>query len=417
MPSITFLTHGTRGDIEPLFAQALFLHKQGYSVRFAGPKDFKGWVEGHGINYLVLGDMSMREMLHTSEVQGLIGYNPIKIWRAMAHFKAMFREILVDGLANIPTDTDLIIAHASLAAASDVAEKCEAPVIFLSPVPFAPTKTAPALVIPYSLGALNKLSYFPLRLIRLIYPSFYRDLRKRLGLKPTSIFMRPFQSEGSDARLVHSYSPALLPPPDDWPETTEVIGYSFFDEDGVGWEPSAALQTFLNAGAPPIYIGFGSMVPSDRERLGRIISEAVKMAGVRVILGSGWAALSAHEPSPDIFTLKETPHHKLFPYCRAVVHHGGAGTTAAGLRAGKPTLICPFGFDQPFWGRVVQNKQLGPMPIALKKLSAGALAGALIDLVTNADYADNARTLAAMIAKDDAKGRILELVRKEVGKP
>lgn len=433
MPSVTFITHGTRGDVEPLLAQALNLHEAGYKVCIAGPMDFKNWVVGYGIDYVVLGNSPVRDMLHSAEVQGLIGYNPLKIWRALKHFKSQFREIIVDGLSSLSGDTDLIVAHASLAAASDVACAFNVPLILLSPIPFVPTSKHPNILIPFSLGPFNSMSHWPLRFVRLIFPSFYKELRQRLGLHRTSLFTRPFQNEGGDAPILHMYSPALLARPDDWRPNAEVIGYCFLDHEGETWQPSDDLLRFLAAGPPPIYIGFGSMVPQDPVELSRLVTEAVQIAGVRAIIGAGWAALSVEEPlnNPDvtsqaikesdetdkIFVLDSAPHHKLFPLCQAVVHHGGAGTTAAGLRAGKPSLICPFGFDQPFWGRVIYKNQLGPKPIALKKLTASKLAAALSELTSNPVYKDNAGHLAEKIALDRPNERFLALVEAKIGRP
>lgn len=434
MPHITFLTHGTRGDVEPLLALALRLKRGGYGVRFAGPVDFKGWIEGFGLPYHPLGSHSVKEMLHEPEAQGLLGFHPFRIWRSLRYFQDLFREILVEGLSSVPLETDLIVAHASMMAASDVAEAADVPVFFLSPVPFAPTSETPNLLIPFSLGPLNRLSYLPLRFGRLFFSSCYHELRRRLGLPRRSGFAKPFQSEGADAPLLHLYSPALLPPPADWPPHARVCGYAFLDEgeDGVredllddwqgDWQPDADLSAFLEAGPAPVYIGFGSMVPVDAAALAELVQEAVQRAGVRAVIAAGWAGLgpggeSHSSAAGDIHFLKEAPHHQLFPLCAAVVHHGGAGTTAAGLRAGRPSLICPFGFDQPFWGRVVHGAGLGPKPQPVTKLTAETLAAGIKALVSEPGYRLKAGRIAEKIATEDGIGAVLELINEKTGGP
>lgn len=423
MPHITFLTHGTRGDVEPLLAVALRLAAAGYVVRFAGPIDFISWIEGLGLPYHPLGSHSVKEMLHEPEAQGLLGFHPFRIWRALKYFQDLFREILVEGLSSVPLETDLIVAHASMMAASDVAEAAGVPVIFLSPVPIAPTKDSANLLIPFSLGPFNRLSYLPVRFGRLFFGSCYHELRRRLGLPRRSGFAKPFQSEGADALLLHLYSPALLLPPADWPPNARVCGYAFLDQAGEGWQPDAALAAFLTAGPVPVYIGFGSMVPGDAAALSELVYEAVRLAGVRAVIAAGWAGMgpggegAAHSAGQIHYLKEAAPHHRLFPLCAAVVHHGGAGTTAAGLRAGRPTLICPFGFDQPFWGRLVHGAGLGPTPQPVTKLTAETLAAGIKELVNSPHYRMEAANLAERLATEDGVIVILKLIKEKTGGP
>ena len=151
---------------------------------------------------------------------------------------------------------------------------------------------------------------------------------------------------------LYGYCPAIVPKPSDWDEHLQVTGYWFL-ETTEAWQPDPALQTFLQAGPPPVYVGFGSIPTADPQRMTALIVEALALAGQRGLLTSGWGGLSATVNAEHVFALESAPHDCLFPHASAVVHHGGAGTTAAGLRAGKPTVICPFFGDQPFWGRRV----------------------------------------------------------------
>jgi sterol 3beta-glucosyltransferase len=150
-----------------------------------------------------------------------------------------------------------------------------------------------------------------------------------------------------------------------------------------GWTPSPELRDFLDAGPPPVYIGFGSMAGRNPERLGALVLDALARSGCRGIVATGWGGLAQQALPEHVFALREAPHDWLFPRVAAVVHHGGAGTTAAGLRAGKPSVICPFFADQPFWGRQVHRLGAGPEPVAQKRLTSERLAQAITRAVTD----------------------------------
>jgi sterol 3beta-glucosyltransferase len=179
-----------------------------------------------------------------------------------------------------------------------------------------------------------------------------------------------------------------------------IAGYWFLDRaSDSGWTPPVELERFIQAGEKPIYIGFGSMVGRNPARLGRIILAALDQAGLRAVIATGWGGLALEELPPDsVLQIGEAPHDWLFPRMRAVVHHGGAGTTAAGLRAGKPTLVCPFLLDQPFWGQRVHTLGVGPKPLPQKKLSVAKLTTALRSITTDTDMRTRAEALADRIA-------------------
>ena len=173
--------------------------------------------------------------------------------------------------------------------------------------------------------------------------------RDVLGLPPAK---GEDQLRGKPVTKLYAYSPAVLPRPADWDESSVVTGYWFLDAPA-DWQPEPALVKFLQEDPPPVYVGFGSMFMQGGARKTEIVLEALRLAGQRGVLATGWGGLTAGNTSDDIFVLDAVPHDWLFPQVAAVVHHGGAGTTGAALRAGKPTVICPFVGDQPFWGRRV----------------------------------------------------------------
>lgn len=173
----------------------------------------------------------------------------------------------------------------------------------------------------------------------------------------------------------YMWSPGLIPKPFDWGPEIDIAGFVFLDLAS-SFKPPDTLSEFLNAGEPPVYVGFGSIVVDDPDRFTSMIFEAIQKAGVRALVSKGWGGLGGETKTPEnVYMLENTPHDWLFPRVSAVVHHGGAGTTAIGLKCGKPTMIVPFFGDQPFWGAMVSRAGAGAKePIPYKYLNAGRLA-------------------------------------------
>jgi sterol 3beta-glucosyltransferase len=173
--------------------------------------------------------------------------------------------------------------------------------------------------------------------------------------------------------------------------------------------------TFLASGPPPVYVGLGSMSGRDAARLTALVLDALRRAGRRGILLSGWAGLGEQDVGDDICVVRDIPHDWLFPQVSAVVHHGGAGTTGAGLRAGKPSVLLPFFADQPFWGRRVHQLGAGPRPIPQKRLTVEGLAAAIRIATTDPHMAGKARMLGERIRAEDGVERAVGLLRDRLG--
>jgi sterol 3beta-glucosyltransferase len=201
--------------------------------------------------------------------------------------------------------------------------------------------------------------------------------------------------------FIYGYSPFVVPRPPDWREGIEVAGY-WWPEHPAGWTPPADLERFLTAGPPPVFVGFGSRNPADAARLTAVVADARRQAGVRMVVQAGWADLGAALHDDDeVLVIGEAPHDWLFPKMAAVVHHAGAGTTAAGLRAGVPTVSVPMITDQPFWASRVTALGAGPSAVRYKSLTAGSLAAAIGDAVSRAAYRSRAREIAKQLAAED----------------
>ena len=224
------------------------------------------------------------------------------------------------------------------------------------------------------------------------------------------------QTWGKQKALLESIPSLLLvsrhvyPQPADWPPPHRVTGY-LFDEDDA-WQPPQDLLDFLAEGEKPIYIGFGSMRVSKPEATTRLVLQAVQSTGKRAILLSGWAGIGALDLPKDVFLLKYAPHTWLFPRMAATVHHGGAGTTAAGLRAGVPAIIIPFFVDQPYWAQRVYDLGVGTKPIPRTKLTADKLAAAIQEATSNCAMQDKVAELGKKIAAEDGIGAAVKAIQE-----
>jgi len=187
----------------------------------------------------------------------------------------------------------------------------------------------------------------------------------------------------------------LVPKPQDWGPEIDIAGFVFLDLAST-FEPPKELQAFLDAGDPPVYIGFGSIVVDDPDKFTQTIFEAVEKAGVRALVSKGWGGLGDDNVPENVFMLENTPHDWLFPKVKAVVHHGGAGTTAIGLKCGKPTLVVPFFGDQQFWGAMIAEAGAGSAPIPYKKVTPDKLADGIKECLTD-EACEAAEKIAASI--------------------
>ncbi|MCX5208139.1 glycosyltransferase [Kitasatospora sp. NBC_00240] len=196
----------------------------------------------------------------------------------------------------------------------------------------------------------------------------------------------------------------MAPRPADWPSRVEVTGY-WWPPRPDGWSPLAELADFLRAGPPPVFIGFGSMAPGEGERLSELVAAAAKRAGVRAVVQAGWAELSGG--GDDLLAIGDVPHDWLFPRTAAVVHHAGAGTTGAALRAGVPAVPVPVMADQPFWADRLHRLQVAPRPVPFQDLDAENLAVAITACVTDPAPRRRAAELARRIVSEDGAGAVL----------
>jgi sterol 3beta-glucosyltransferase len=417
---ITIFAAGSRGDIQPCVALSRGLQQAGYQVRLAAPQDFAAFVRAHDADFYPLrGDVQQamasdtgRRFLETG------GANPFQAMRAMRALIAPIALQMAEDANAACRDADAILCLGVLAAfGATIAQARGLPLLLLEPTPLLPTRAFPAPGWPLqrSLGGwLNRLSgAVMLRVLWSWYAPGVNAFRTRLGLPGASA--ASFTHTLRSTPLIAAYSPVLIPPPRDWPEHVHVTGYLFLDERTT-WQPSPDLLAFLEGGPPPVSIGFGSMAGRDPAQLAHLAIEALVRCGQRGLLLTGWGGLRAEAVPNTVYVVDAAPHNWLFPHMAAVVHHGGAGTTAEGLRAGVPTVIAPFAFDQFFWGARVQALGLGSAPIPHKQLTTARLAGAIHRAVTDPDIRQRARACGQSIRAEDGVGRAVAVVNHYLSK-
>ena len=407
---IVILTAGTRGDVEPFVALGLGLARTGHDVTLAAPAMLTGLGAARGLGVAPIDDGLLR-LKDTKAGQAALGgggRGDSKL-ALIRQVKPLLRRMIDDGWTAAQR-AEAIVFHPKALAGLHVAEKLGVPAFLALPVPmFTPTRAFPFPLFTRSLGGpLNRWSYHLARLIYAPYAGMINTWRREVLRLPSRgrFTIDTRRDDGAPMPVLYPCSPALVPRPVDYPQHVVLTGAWSLDADPM-WTPSPGLEAFLAAGSPPVYIGFGSMPLSRAQGLMRTVLDAVARAGVRALLG-GWSVLANEELPAGVHIIDGAPHAWLFPRMEAVVHHGGAGTTHAGLRVGKPTVVVPFFGDQPFWGRRVHAAGCGPMPIPLRALTAKKLAEAIRQAVGDQAMRECATAMAERMSAEDGVARTIE---------
>lgn len=407
---VLILTVGTRGDIAPFAALAERLAAEGHDVALGAPEAYRDTVPD-AVRFEPMAT-DMDDVMRAGMGESTGPREALSLARRMS---AAMRVSLGEQWAIAQRfEPTVVVAHPKTLGGPHIAERLGVPAVASLPLPFlTPTSAFPIPVVSRPLGRrLNRATYAFNRSAGLAYGGMVNRFRTdMLGLRRTSRFSDYLHTpDGERMPVLYAFSRHVVPRPADYPDSAHITGY-WWRPPLREWTPPAELAAFLAQRGPVVYIGFGSMgFARDAERRGEIILEAVRRAGIRAVVSKGWGAVRM-PADDDVHVVEEVPHDWLFPRVAAVVHHGGAGATAAGLRAGRPTLICPVLGDQSFWGDRVRDLGAGPEPLRLRRLSADELAAALGDLATNEDYRESAARIADALSNEDGTGeavRVLE---------
>jgi sterol 3beta-glucosyltransferase len=410
---ITLFTIGARGDTQPFLALAVRLMREGHQVKLAARPDFAELAAVYGVDFAPLGHPYQPFITGAAEAAALGSGHLLKRLRygwQQRHY--VFDQVHEDEW-RAAQGAEAIIYKYSWMAGYAIAEKLGVPCAAAMLFPLTPTRAFPSFLLGQGVNRgplLNRLLWTISQQVVVWQLQRREDnaLRRALGLRPLPFF-GPYARQAREGMPVYyAYSPTVLPRPADWPERLLVTGYWFLDPPP-GWQPPDDVVRFLQAGPPPVSIGFGSMASRDAEATLRLVLRALELSGQRGVLLSGWAGLGQGHTLPDYAIAAESlPHSWLFPQMAAVVHHGGAGTTGAGLRSGVPSILVPLTADQPSWGRNVHALGVGPTPLSFQTLTAERLAGAIREAVTDPAMRQHATELGRRIQAEDGLGRTTE---------
>lgn len=423
---VLIITLGTRGDVQPYIALGKGLKAAGHEVTLCACSSFESFITEHGLSYAYMND-EIIQMIQSStggaiveDADSLFGMFKVYL-RLMKMVTPMQRKIMAESWrAAQECNPDLILFHVKGLGGPHFAEKLGVPsmLAFYLPI-YTPTSEFPAAGLPnWNLGAwYNRLTYWLIvKVTALACNKYIKPWRKEVGLPPLSSKADTVHTNaGERIPVIYGYSEHVTPRPAEWPDDVKVTGFWFLDRLD-DWRPPDDLQAFLDAGEPPVYVGFGSIAGRKPKRTAQVVVEALQRANVRGIIASGWGGLDASQLPETIFKIEQAPHDWLFPRMAAVAHHGGVGTTSAGLRAGRPTVACPFFGDQPYWGSRVHALGVGPKPIPQKKLTPDNLAAAIREAATNPDLRKNAEALGEKIRAENGVKTAVEFIEEWMGK-
>ncbi|WP_307544207.1 glycosyltransferase [Streptomyces sp. V3I8] len=409
------MTAGSRGDAAPYTGLGHGLARGGHEVTVVTHSCFEPLVAAAGLGFHPL-PVDPRAELESARGRAL--HRSSTGVGKLARMVGMTRSLvgrMTDSLVAAAGAADVLLLSSSLAPVGHaVAEGHGLPSMGVYLQPLAPTgEFAPAVLGTRSLGAAgNRLAGRAVNVaVDQVFADTTRALRARLGLAPLGSRAARRARERRDWQVHHGFSRLVVPRPGDWRPGLDVTGYWWpYDRDA---QLPDRLREFLDAGPPPVYFGLGSATVPDPERLGGEVVRALRAAGVRGVVQRGWAGLSV--TGDDMFTVDEVPHSALFPRMAAVVHHAGAGTTAAALRAGVPAVPVPVQFDEAFWAARLVSLGVAPSAVPLRGLRAGALGAAVRRAVTEPAHARRAKALSALLRDEDGVRPVLVAVDRLAG--
>lgn len=410
MSTIAIAAVGSRGDVAPLTGIGVALKEAGHRVVVAAYTPFADLITGCGLEFL---ELPIDFTPGADHAEGrAVAKTVVDLYGPKGVIVGQTGQALVAALRDEPIDI-LLLPPLAEPAGHPLAEAKGIPSLGVRLQPVSGTAAYPPTVLgAWSAGSLgNRLAAgIGAWAIDRIYAGAVAGFRRDLGLSRASVRALRRQRTQAEWPILHGYSPTVLPRPTDWRPGLEVVGY-WWQAPALDWKPSGSLTGFLAAGTPPVFVSLGSTVTTAAraEQLTDITAAALRQAGVRGVVQSGWAGLEV--VGDDVLTIGDAPHSWLFPQTAAAVHHCGAGTSAATLRAGIPTIALPGpAGDQPFWARRLHQLGVSAATIPQRSVSVDELAAAIRAAVTDHQFRDNARQLATRIGDEDGVPHVLATV-------
>ncbi len=411
---VAIITLGSRGDVQPYIALGVGLRSAGHSVCLITHAPFADFARSHDLDFYALDD-EQYELFQTLPGQTLLaqGTNPLAFALHYAHYINPKVHDYTKKCWVACQGADVIISSLlAIFYAGSVAEKLGIAVLaaFLQPTQ-VPTNTFAEVSNPQFLQPLldkfqdKKAYYYSHIMTRAFY---WRMFSAQVNAARRDVLRLPPYDKQSPLKAIETgslsslfgFSPLVVPKPDDWGPNVHVTGFWHLDYDA-RWQPSRELLHFLADGPPPVYIGFGSMCNTNPEATTELVVQTLARTRQRGILLTGWQGLAGTRLPDTVLAVDQVPHAWLFPRTAAVVHHGGAGTTAESLRAGIPTITVPYISDQPFWGRRIYELGVGPQPIPRPKLSVDRLTDALCTALQDQEMRQRATRIGQQLRTEN----------------
>lgn len=382
------ITTGSRGDVQPFIALAAGLNAHGHEAVVAAPRRFEALSGSAAVPFVGLDDsiFALQEELSGSGVGAAL--------TGVRRARPYLRRWLSDLTGLVDVQPNVIVCTRKTLGGTALAERLGVPVVPAQLIPLEPaTAQYPIPLAPaWWPSAANKLSWRVSGALEAPWRSMVAQWRiDQLGLSARGA---SYGSLVDQVGVLSAWSPHLLPAPADWPAHAAPLG--FWTLPGPVEPLPDALGRFLDAGEPPVLMGFGSMLDADPARLSDEVIAGLRMAGRRGVVVSGWAGLGAAVNGDDIFVVDQADYRALLPRVAVAVHHGGVGTAAAALTAGIPQVVRPYFGDQPFWASRLHAMGVAPAPLG--RLRSAALAERLTQAVA---LAPTARQVADRLAGED----------------
>lgn len=400
---------GSRGDVQPYIALGQRFVQEGHPTTLVTTREFAPLARSHGIEVEEAQVSIQAAMTNQSTARAIEGGGLISSFLKFREIAARARSATTDAIAKACVNADvLVVGFGMVSLAHAVQIRTGIPIARAYNVPITPTSEFPGALFPWlSLpprSITHRLGHWLTN--QALWTVAGASAERTLGALPR--LAPPWLSEADHDPIIYGISPHVLPRPADWPAGATMDGFWFAREPD-DWTPPVELEAFLAGGDPPVYIGFGSMTSDDRRSLTHHVVEASREAGVRAILHQGWAGLGGAQLPNTVHLVGSVPHSWLFPRMAAVVHHGGAGTTAAAFRAGRPQVVVPFHGDQPFWAVVAHRAGVGPKPLPRRSVTATSLAQAIAHAHQPQAVA-RATQIGALVAAEDGCGTTVRRV-------
>jgi sterol 3beta-glucosyltransferase len=414
---MTLIAIGSRGDVQPMLALARGLHHYGHDVTLATHEPFREFVQAQGVNFTPLAADPQQIMREQGDYWQASGANPVQMFSRMRDIMKPMVYEMSESCYNATQGAEaLVYSTLGFLPGPSIAEKLNIPHMGAYPQPVAPSRYMPSMFAPPLPSWMpfkqtyNRLTYALIfQGVDWLFRSMANAMRRDLLDLPN--FTRSYRVAIHDPiPNVYGYSPRVVSPPPDWGDHLYASGYWFLDEDE--WQPPQDLVDFIEAGEAPIYVGFGSMAQGDTSATTDLIVSAIQKSGERAILLGGWSGIGNADLPDTIFRIDSAPHRWLFPRMKAVVHHCGAGTSSAGMRAGVPTIPIPHFTDQPFWARTMYNLGVSTRPIPRKKLTPDNLASAIQQATSDEGLQARARALGEKIRAEDGVANAVDFITR-----